>query len=142
MRGRRVGASGLGSQGYSSGLSGDRGGQVASRVVDFWCPSGHTTTVRLAANVAVPERWACRRCDETAGPDPDRLPPRCTPMPANGGRTPLEYLQMRRTPEDGERLLAEALDRLHASADAHGDRPARSPGRTTSSPANLRRPAD
>jgi len=92
---------------------------VASRLVSFWCPSGHTTTVRLAADVRVPEQWPCGRCAEAAGPDPDRPPPRSVPPPPNGGRTPLEYLQMRRSPEEGERLLAEALDRLHASQDTH-----------------------
>lgn len=95
---------------------------MASRLVTFWCHSGHTTTVRLAADVGVPEQWPCGRCAEAAGPDPDRPPPRSVAPPPNGGRTPLEYLQMRRSPEEGERLLAEALDRLHA---ARGDdRPA------------------
>jgi hypothetical protein len=116
VKGRRVGAGGPASS-LSSPSSGDRDWQVASRLVSFWCPSGHTTTVRLAADVGVPERWPCGRCAEAAGPDKDRPPPRSAPPPPNGGRTPLEYLLMRRSPEDGERLLAEALERLHSSGE-------------------------
>jgi RNA polymerase-binding protein len=104
--------------GMAPSSSADHGWRVASRLVSFWCPAGHTTTVRLAADVPVPERWPCRRCAEAAGPDPDRPPPRAVPPPPNGGRTPLEYLLMRRTPEDGARLLAEALERLHSSGQA------------------------
>jgi hypothetical protein len=91
---------------------------VDSRLVSFWCCSGHTTTVRLSAEIDIPQRWPCGQCAEAAGPDPDQPPPRSTPSPANGGRTPLEYLQMRRSPEEGERVLAEALDRLRASREA------------------------
>jgi hypothetical protein len=116
LKGRRVGASGLGSG--SQAPSSRRGGLVASRLVSFWCSSGHTTTVRLAADVEVPQRWPCGQCAEAAGPDQAQPPPAAAPSPPNGGRTPLEYLHMRRSPEDGERALAEALDRLHASREA------------------------
>jgi hypothetical protein len=91
---------------------------VASRVVSFWCCAGHTTTVRLSADIDIPQRWPCGKCTEAAGPDPEQPPAPAIPAPANGGRTPLEYLQMRRSPEEGERALAEALDRLRASREA------------------------
>lgn len=71
------------------------------------------TTVRLSADIDVPQEWDCGYCTEVAGPDQESPPAAALPSPANGGRTPLEYLQMRRTPEDCERILAEALDRLH-----------------------------
>jgi hypothetical protein len=91
---------------------------VDSRLVSFWCRSGHITTVRLAMDAPVPERWTCARCSEAAGPDPDKPPAPPAPTPPNGGRTPLEYLLMRRSPEDGERLLAEALDRVRFSRES------------------------
>jgi hypothetical protein len=96
---------------------------VDSRLVSFWCWAGHTTTVRLAADVPVPMEWACGRCGEAAGPDAERPPAQADPRPPNGGRTPLEYLLMRRTPEEGEQLLAEALDRVRRNRESgqHGD---------------------
>jgi hypothetical protein len=95
-----------------------RYGPVASHLVSFWCCAGHTTTVRLASDVEVPQRWPCGSCAEAAGPDADQPPSRSAPAPPNGGRTPLEYLQMRRSPEEGEQVLAEALERLRASREA------------------------
>jgi hypothetical protein len=100
---------------------------VNSRLVSFWCRSGHTTTVRLAADVAVPEEWSCARCGEAAGPDQQQPPPQAAARPPNGGRTPLEYLLMRRSPEEGERLLAEALERVRVTRESAA--PAADPGR-------------
>jgi RNA polymerase-binding protein len=99
-----------GSSGLARGTG--RGGRVDSRLVSFWCWSSHTTTVRLAADVPVPDEWPCGQCGEAAGPDQGHPPRPAQPRPANGGRTPLEYLLMRRTPEEGEQILAEALDRV------------------------------
>jgi hypothetical protein len=113
LRGSRVGSSAYGRAGRLP--SGRHGGAVDSRLVTFWCCAGHSTTVRLSADIEIPQRWPCGKCPEAAGPDADQPPARAVPSPANGGRTPLEYLQMRRSPEEGERVLAEALDRLRAS---------------------------
>ena len=114
LRGSRVGASAE----YGTGSPSRRYGQVASRLVSFWCWSGHTTTVRMAADADIPARWPCGSCGADAGPDQARPPERPEPVPPNGGRTPLEYLQMRRTPEEGEQVLAEALERLRARREA------------------------
>ncbi len=112
-------AAGPGTFGRTAPSNGNaRGGRVDSRLVSFWCRSGHTTTVRLAADVPVPGEWACARCGAAAAPDPEQPPPAPAPRPPNGGRTPLEYLLMRRTPEEGERLVAEALDRLRVSRES------------------------
>jgi hypothetical protein len=116
----RISAAGPGTFGHAAapGQARARAGRVDSRLVTFWCRSGHTITVRLAADVPVPQEWTCGRCGEAAGPDPERPPPMAAPRPPNGGRTPLEYLLMRRTPEEGEQLLAEALDRVRARREA------------------------
>lgn len=90
-------------------------GPVRSRLVTFWCRVGHTTTVRLAADIDVPQTWQCGRCGAPAGPDPARPPP---PAEADRGRTHLECVQMRRTPEEGERALDEALARVRARREA------------------------
>jgi hypothetical protein len=84
---------------------------VASRLVTFWCHREHVTTVRLAANVPVPVAWDCAECGAPAGPELGR-PPHPRPEPA--GRSHLDQLHMRRTPEEGERALADALERLYA----------------------------
>jgi hypothetical protein len=115
LKGRRLGAGSASARTGNGSEPKRRHGPVQSQLVSFWCWAGHRTTVRLSADIAVPQEWECGHCTETAGPDPTQPPPAATPAPANGGRTPLEYLQMRRTPEDCEQILAEALDRLHAS---------------------------
>jgi RNA polymerase binding protein RbpA len=110
LRGHHVGAAG--SAPRTAAEPRRSPGGVVSHLVSFWCHAGHTTTVRLAADVAVPLSWQCARCGAPAGPDPDRPP---TAEPGHDrGRTHLECLQMRRTPEEGKRALAEALALLRA----------------------------
>jgi hypothetical protein len=72
----------------------------------------------MAADADIPQRWPCGACGEAAGPDQSQPPAPAVPAPPNGGRTPLEYLQMRRSPEEGEQVLAEALERLRARREA------------------------
>jgi hypothetical protein len=119
VKGRISGAGpGTFGQAAAAGQARTRAARADSRLVSFWCRAGHTTTVRLAADVPVPQQWACGRCGEAAGPDREQPPPAAASRPPNGGRTPLEYLLMRRSPEQGERLLAEALDRVRARREA------------------------
>jgi RNA polymerase binding protein RbpA len=120
MRGHHAGASGDG-----PGAEHDRPERstawAASHLVSFWCPDRHETTVRLAADVRVPPSWECANCGAPAGPD-RAMPP--LPEPDRHGRSHLDQLLLRRTPEEGARALAEALDRLHAmrAAQASPDR--------------------
>jgi hypothetical protein len=110
VRAHRVGASGAGPRPGTEPADSTR--LAASQLVSFWCHAGHVTTVRLVADIAVPQGWECARCGAAAGPDPGQPPP---PSGAGGrGRTHLECLQMRRTPEEGAQALAEALDHLRA----------------------------
>jgi hypothetical protein len=120
LRGRRVGTDGSGHAAPGPTRS---SGQAASRLVSFWCHAGHTTTVRLAADIPVPPSWQCSRCGAAAGPDVAQPPPPPDPS-GERGRTHLDYLRMRRTPEEGEQALAEALDRLRAMREA-GEPPGR-----------------
>lgn len=115
MRAHHVGATGDGPRIAAEPTESFR--LAASRLVSFWCQAGHVTTVRLAADIAVPQTWECARCGAAAGPDPGQPPPRSAAGGARG-RTHLDCLQMRRTPEEGEQALAEALDRLRARRDA------------------------
>jgi len=86
----------------------DRGAEVAARrVSDYWCATDHRTSAAFAADVEPPGEWTCRVCSAPAtlerGTAPAATRPRFFP------RTPYEFLMMRRTVDDGERILAEAL---------------------------------
>ena len=100
----------------------DRGAELAARrVVDYWCAADHHTSTPFAADAEPPANWPCRTCDGPATTVRGTAPARS--RPAVFPRTPYEFLMMRRTVEDGERLLAEALTAL---------RQRRRPGRTSS----------
>lgn len=89
----------------------DRGAElVARRVSDYWCASDHRTSAVFAAEVEPPVEWDCKICSGPAtlerGTAPAAMRPRFFP------RTPYEFLMMRRSVEDGERILAEALSAM------------------------------
>lgn len=89
----------------------DRGAELAPRrVINYWCAADHRTSTPFAADAEPPAEWTCGVCDgpatTTRGTAPARSRPTVFP------RTPYEFLMMRRTVEDGERLLAEALTAL------------------------------
>jgi hypothetical protein len=89
-------------------------GEGAPRVqASFWCASGHETRVPFAADAEVPGTWECTRCGESAGPDKRNPPARRRTGPV---KTHLQHVHERRTADDGERILAEALARLHGTA--------------------------
>ena len=90
----------------------DRGAPLAERHgVIYWCPRDHHTVVTFSVDADTPAAWDCARCGDPASPDRGTARPLGTPrwFP----RTPYEFLMMRRTPEEGERLLNEALAALH-----------------------------
>jgi hypothetical protein len=87
----------------------------------FWCPEDHQTTVVFSDDAEPPEQWPCRECGEIAQ--------RARGTAVRSGRriegshkTPYEFMMMRRTPADGERLLAEALDELRKRRSADSRR--------------------
>jgi hypothetical protein len=89
----------------------DRGARLAPRrVTDYWCAADHLTSAAFAADVEPPVAWSCRVCSAPASPQRGAaaLPVR----PKFSPRTPYEFLMMRRTVEDGVRILAEALTAL------------------------------
>ena len=77
------------------------------RVHDYWCADDHRTSVQFAAEVEPPAQWPCRVCGGPATVTRG-LAPVC-PRPPPLGRTPYEFLMMRRTPADGDRILTAAL---------------------------------
>lgn len=106
-----------------SGASGnqfDRGAELAPRQrVEYWCADDHHTTATLAADIDPPAEWPCDTCGAPA--TLDRGTATRLVREAAFHRTPYEFLMMRRTVEDGEKLLEEALDALERAR--RGGRP-------------------
>jgi hypothetical protein len=97
----------------------DRGAKPApSSWVQYWCALDHQTLVRFAADAPAPDAWSCKDCGGPSalvrGTAPAGLRPRVFP------RTPYEFLMMRRTEAEGDRLLAEAVADLRRRQRAEG----------------------
>src|SRR3954452_20041132 len=91
----------------------DRGGPLSDRQsVSYWCRDSHVTQAVLAADAEPPAEWDCGTCGTPAAPSA------ADPGPATRQpvffRTPFEFLMMRRTAEEGEVLLADAMAELSA----------------------------
>src|SRR5436190_24120682 len=86
----------------------DRGAELARRQSwTYWCGNEHETTLTFAADVTPPDEWDCGRCGLPAAAERGTAPATAPPLPTY--RTPFEYLLMRRTPQEGEQLLEEAI---------------------------------
>ena len=77
--------------------------------VTYWCRNGHRIDIRIAAEAEAPPLWDCPRCGLPAGQDAQNPPGRGRAEPY---KTHLAYVKERRTAEEGEALLAEALAAL------------------------------
>lgn len=89
----------------------ERGETAARRRVSYWCANGHETRPALAEDAAAPDTWDCTRCGWPAGQDQQAPPkaPRNEPY-----KTHMAYVMERRSEEDGEAILTEALEKLRA----------------------------
>jgi hypothetical protein len=80
----------------------------------------HAFSVPFAADADVPDFWPCPKCSSDAyrlGADPSAVEAVAGPArrPLPGGKTEWEQLMGRRTREEGEKILADALAKLRAS---------------------------
>lgn len=87
----------------------ERGEQAPRRSITYWCANGHVTEPAFAAEITPPATWDCPRCGLPAGQDEQAPPERPRTEPY---KTHLAYVKERRSEEDGEAILAEALARL------------------------------
>jgi hypothetical protein len=103
IRGTRVGAGPMGEA--------ERGESAPRQHTPFYCANGHITRVSFAVEAAQPEHWDCPRCGLPAGKDRENPPaaPRNEPY-----KTHLAYVRERRSDEDGEAILEEALAKVRA----------------------------
>ncbi|MGC5017962.1 RNA polymerase-binding protein RbpA [Micromonospora sp. DT47] len=79
------------------------------RAVTYWCRNDHVTEIRVALEAEEPPLWDCPRCGLPAGRDAENPPGRVRPEPY---KTHLAYVKERRSPAEGEAILAEALAAL------------------------------
>jgi hypothetical protein len=109
MRAVRVGAGPAGEP-YVGGFT------VARIVVLYHCANGHSTAVPFISTVTVPPQWECRVCSQPAGTTPttpvDPSPPDSSPEAGYvGGKSHLGHVKSRRSPAEGDALMAESLAR-------------------------------
>lgn len=105
IRGSRVGAGPMGES--ARGVS-------APRIrVSYWCANGHETAPNFSVEVQtdLPETWDCPTCGLPAGLDRENPP---EPPVTEPYKTHLAYVKERRSDEDGQALLEEALAALRA----------------------------
>lgn len=84
-------------------------GEAAPRfTVSYFCANGHVTRPSFSeeADVEPPEQWECPKCGFPAGQDRDNPP---EPVRTEPYKTHLAYVKERRTDEDGQAILDEAL---------------------------------
>jgi len=90
-------------------------GESAPRIyVAFWCANQHKTTPSFLAGATVPDQWDCPRCGWPAGKDEANppAPPKIEPY-----KTHLTYVKERRSQEEADSILSEALEELNNSDD-------------------------
>ena len=103
IRGSRVGAGPMGEA--------ERGDSAPRHRVSYFCAGGHETRPAFALDAQIPESWDCPRCGLPSNTDSENPPPPPKIVPY---KTHLAYVKERRTDEDGEAILDEALAALRA----------------------------
>ena len=101
IRGSRIGAGPMGEQ--------DRGYKAERVVRNYYCVNGHSQSPMFAANLDeadIPETIDCPNCGLPAGQDKDNPPVVAKHEPY---KTHLAYVKERRTEEEAEQLLDEAV---------------------------------
>ena len=109
IRGSRVGSGPMGEA--------ERGDAAPRRAISYFCSHAHTTVLSFAIEADVPESWDCPRCGLPASLDSDNPPP---PPKIEPYKTHLAYVKERRSDDEAEQILTEALETLRARR-ARGD---------------------
>ena len=101
IRGSRVGAGPMGEA--------ERGDAAPRQQVVYYCAHAHESVMTFSVEAQIPDSWDCVRCGLPASLDSENppAPPRIEPY-----KTHLAYVKERRSDDDGDAILAEALERL------------------------------
>ena len=91
----------------------ERGDSAPRAWISYWCANGHETRPSFAEEAAreAPVTWDCPRCGFPGGQDQQNPPSRTRNEPY---KTHLAYVKERRSDEDGEAILGEAIAALRA----------------------------
>lgn len=87
----------------------ERGETAPHQRVSYWCENNHESRPSFAVDAEVPETWDCPRCGLPAGTDQGKPPSARRNEPY---KTHLAYVKERRSEEDGQAILEEALKKL------------------------------
>lgn len=101
IRGSRIGAGPMGET--------DRGFKAERVVISYYCTNGHVQSPQFAANVdpaEIPEQLDCPNCGLPSGQDKENPPVIARHEPY---KTHLAYVKERRTQEEADQLLEEAV---------------------------------
>ncbi|MEY4743305.1 MAG: hypothetical protein RIR34_644 [Actinomycetota bacterium] len=101
IRGSRIGAGPMGER--------DRGFKAERITLNYYCVNGHSHTVQFAATVdptEIPEHLDCPSCGLPSGQDQANPPVVAKHEPY---KTHLAYVKERRTEEEAQQLLDEAV---------------------------------
>jgi hypothetical protein len=81
--------------------------------VTYWCPKGHQTTPVFAnlSEADIPTSWDCPHCGQTAAREPGggAAEARSSDEPY---KSHLEYAKERRSPDEAEAVVEQALEKL------------------------------
>ena len=103
IRGSRVGAGPMGEA--------ERGEVAPRQTIVYFCARAHQSVVHFAVDAQIPESWDCPRCGLPASQDSANppAPPKIEPY-----KTHLAYVKERRSDQEAEDILEEAIKRLRA----------------------------
>ena len=90
--------------------------QLSASMVSYWCGKGHEVKPSFAKGegVEIPAEWDCPKCGLPAGLDKNNPPSAVKNEPY---KTHLAYVKERRSAAEGEKILADALRKLHGDDD-------------------------
>jgi len=89
----------------------ERGEAAPRQQVTYFCANDHRSAITFAVEAAAPETWDCPRCGLPASLDSDNPPPAPKIEPY---KTHLAYVKERRSDQEAEDILAEALQLLRS----------------------------
>ncbi len=107
IRGSRVGAGPMGEA--------ERGEAAPRQRVVYFCSHGHQSEVTFAVEASVPASWDCPRCGLPASQDSENPPPAPKIEPY---KTHLAYVKERRSDQEAEEILTEAIATLRSKRKA------------------------
>ncbi len=103
IRGSRVGAGPMGEA--------ERGEAAARQAVTYFCSHEHRSVITFAVEAVAPESWDCPKCGLPASMDSENPPPAPKIEPY---KTHLAYVKERRSDQEAQVILAEALQLLRS----------------------------